>query len=138
MKNDPINPIPGGGAIAIGLTKREYFAALAMQGMLANSYQQDFLNQSPLSLASGSQIAQMAVGQADALIQSLEGRRVEASQIVDSGVTGSKVDSRAIEELKAARAALRVATKDQYLSETRAEIIFEQIERIDQFLKDQE
>jgi len=56
MKNDPINPIPGGGAIAIGLTKREYFAALAMQGMLANSYQQDFLNQSPLSLASGSQI----------------------------------------------------------------------------------
>jgi len=138
MKNDPINPIPGGGAIAIGLTKREYFAALAMQGMLANSYQQDFLNQSPLSLASGSQIAQMAVGQADALIQSLEGRPVEASQIVDSGVTGSKVDSRAIEELKAARAALRVATKDQYLSETRAEIIFEQIERIDQFLKDQE
>jgi len=80
----------------------------------------------------------MAVGQADALIQSLEGRPVEASQIVDSGVTGSKVDSRAIEELKAARAALRVATKDQYLSETRAEIIFEQIERIDQFLKDQE
>lgn len=38
--NSPINPIPDLNyhpSSYYGLTKREYFAALAMQGMLANS-----------------------------------------------------------------------------------------------------
>jgi hypothetical protein len=70
MKNDPIHPIGGEGAIAIGLTKREYFAALAMQGMLANSYGPDGGLQ-PLSTANGEQIADMAVAQADLLIKRL-------------------------------------------------------------------
>ena len=45
MKNgdQPINPterpISGGGTLqTFGLTKREYFAALAMQGYMANKY----------------------------------------------------------------------------------------------------
>lgn len=70
--NKPIHPIGIGGVINIGLTKREYFAAIAMQGLLANSYQQDFLNQSPLSLASNEEIAKMAINQADKLILFLE------------------------------------------------------------------
>lgn len=74
--NEPINPIGGGGASSIGLTKREYFAALAMQGLLANSYQQDYLNQSPLSLASNIEIAEMAVKQADKLILFLEAQEL--------------------------------------------------------------
>lgn len=52
-----------------GLTKREYFAAMAMQGMLANSYS-DGVTQ-PLSSANNIQIAEMAVSQADALIAEL-------------------------------------------------------------------
>lgn len=71
-KGEPIFPIQGGGAVAIGLTKREYFAAMALQGMLANSYHQDFLNQTPLSLASKNQIASLAVDQANSLIEALE------------------------------------------------------------------
>ena len=71
MSNEPIHPIGGGGAISIGLTKREYFAALAMQGLLANSYQQDYLNQNPLSLAVANEIAEMAVKQADYLLAAL-------------------------------------------------------------------
>ena len=52
-----------------GLTKREYFAALAMQGLLANSYSNG-VNQ-PTSEASFSQLAGLAVNQADALIVEL-------------------------------------------------------------------
>lgn len=69
--SEPMFPISGHGAIAIGLTKREFLAAMAMQGILANSYQQDFLNQTPRSLASKNQIADLAVDQADALIEAL-------------------------------------------------------------------
>lgn len=52
-----------------GLTKREYFAAMALQGLLSNSYN-DGATQ-PLSTASHDQIAQMAVSSADALIAEL-------------------------------------------------------------------
>lgn len=68
--NEPMYPINGGGAISIGLTKREYFAGLAMQGMLANSYS-DGVTQ-PLSTANAYQIAGMAIAQADALLAELE------------------------------------------------------------------
>lgn len=53
-----------------GLTKREYFAAMAMNGFLANSFN-DGMNQ-PLSTASNLQIAKMSAEQADALILELE------------------------------------------------------------------
>lgn len=53
-----------------GMTKREYFAAMAMQGLLANSFQ-DGINE-PLSHANNTQIAGMAVDQADCLLQALE------------------------------------------------------------------
>lgn len=46
-----------------GLTKREYFAAMAMQGLLAGSYD---------SMAMGyASISEAAVGHADALIEAL-------------------------------------------------------------------
>jgi len=51
-----------------GLTKREYFAAMAMQGMLANSAAQDAFNQRPLSYANYVEIADLSVKQADELV----------------------------------------------------------------------
>jgi hypothetical protein len=68
--NDPVYPIPGGGAVHIGLTKLEYFAGLAMQGLLANSYSNG-ANQ-PLSEASRHEISELAVDQAKSLIKRLE------------------------------------------------------------------
>jgi hypothetical protein len=37
-RDEPIHPIGGGGAVSIGLTKREYFAAMAMQGYLSSGH----------------------------------------------------------------------------------------------------
>lgn len=51
------------------ISKREYFAAIAMQGLLANSYSNGV--SMPLSEANEQEIADMAVSQADALIKSL-------------------------------------------------------------------
>jgi hypothetical protein len=53
-----------------GLTKREWFAGMAMQGLLSNSYS-DGATQ-PLSTASKFEIAKFAIDQADALIKELE------------------------------------------------------------------
>lgn len=74
MKNadKPAYPVHGGGyydddprnhTIGGGLTKREYFAAMAMQGMLASlsGISSDY-----------SQIAHMAIEQADELLKQLE------------------------------------------------------------------
>jgi hypothetical protein len=63
--NDEFNRTHGG----VGLTKREYFAAMAMQGLLANSYSNGYSQ--PYSEASHSQLAELAVGQAEALINEL-------------------------------------------------------------------
>lgn len=52
--NDPVIEV-------FGVTKREYFAALAMQGLLANRY----------SNGERHEIANIAVNQADALIAEL-------------------------------------------------------------------
>lgn len=46
-----------------GLTKREYFAAMAMQGLLVNRYSQD--------LSDGTRVANMSISIADALIEQL-------------------------------------------------------------------
>lgn len=51
------------------LSKRELIAAMAMQGMLANSYCNG--SSQPLSELSYSQIAELSVRQADALIAKL-------------------------------------------------------------------
>ena len=86
MKTEPNHPVSlvdnneqyclttdkhGNSTPAYGLTKREYFVAMAMQGMLANSASQDALNQKPLSYANAAEIAEMACWQADALITAL-------------------------------------------------------------------
>lgn len=51
-----------------GLTKREYFAGLAMQGFLANSFCDTVR---PLSFATREEIASLSVSQADALLKEL-------------------------------------------------------------------
>ena len=53
-----------------GLTKREYFAAMAMQGLLANSFSDG--SQKHLSHASFEEISKMAVHQADTILTELE------------------------------------------------------------------
>ncbi len=55
-------------SVSTGLTKREWFAGIAMQGLLVNSYEK---HQNPLSEANRHQIALLAVEQADALIYAL-------------------------------------------------------------------
>lgn len=51
------------------ITLREYFAAMAMQGLLANSYSNGY--SMPYSEATGQEIAVMAVHTADELIKQL-------------------------------------------------------------------
>jgi len=66
MKTEHNDSINYDGHRNFGLTKREYLAGLAMQGMLANSYGNG--STQPLSEANRHEIAQLAVEQADALI----------------------------------------------------------------------
>lgn len=54
---------------AVVMSRRDYFAAAALQGLLANSFS-DGYNQ-PLSLASQEEIAAIARDQADHLIKAL-------------------------------------------------------------------
>ena len=66
--DEPAFPVPetavGGQRMRGGLSKREYFAAMAMQGMLASGISER--NSGPVSLAMS------AVEQADALLAELE------------------------------------------------------------------
>jgi hypothetical protein len=65
--NDPSMPCAGQDADELpsrGLTIREHFAGLAMQGLCANSHD-------TLAAADGDRIAAYAVAQADALIAEL-------------------------------------------------------------------
>lgn len=55
-----------------GLTKREYFAAIAMQGLLSSDIRSE-----SRPLWEASDIAEMAVDQADALITALNGDRTD-------------------------------------------------------------
>ncbi len=61
-------PSDGIYLMANGLTKREYFAAIAMQAMLANPYWND---------CKGSEVADMSVTMADHLIFQLNERSSE-------------------------------------------------------------
>lgn len=58
---------------AYGLTKREYFAALAMQGLLTSSLDESQINVAPRLI--GEVVAEYAVGYADALIAELNGEK---------------------------------------------------------------
>lgn len=82
MKNGdrPINPvfeIPDDlssnltGKDVIGLTKREYFAAMAMQGILGNNRELDSLGGSPIK------ISQHCIEMADILLFELEKTKSE-------------------------------------------------------------
>lgn len=62
--NEPITPIDPRGCINQGLTKREYFAAMAMQGMYSNHLFVDRFN-------CGNAISEEAVKIADELITAL-------------------------------------------------------------------
>jgi hypothetical protein len=68
--NEPAFPIPGGSANQNGITKREYFAAMAMQGLLSNpewmtEYKKEkYLMQSDI-------VASVSFQQADAFIKEL-------------------------------------------------------------------
>lgn len=63
-KDVPVHPITGSGAISIGLTKREYFAAMAMQGMCSNMDNANLQN-------SAQAVAHESVRFADTLIEQL-------------------------------------------------------------------
>lgn len=54
----------------LGFTKLEFISAMAMQGMLANSYHNGVCQ--PLSEASRHEIAEMAVDQAKALLSRIK------------------------------------------------------------------
>ena len=62
--NEPINPIESvhRTEITYGLTKREYFAAMAMQGYITNG---------PSSISTTKLIAHASIEYADALIEAL-------------------------------------------------------------------
>ena len=63
--NDSAHPTLGQN----GLTKREYFAAAALQGMLANSYSNG--STQPLAEYPFKDLGEFAVAAADALIEAL-------------------------------------------------------------------
>jgi len=65
--HDPVNPSEKMSGMNIGITLREYFAAMAMQGMLHNgaTTMHGVITQAPES------IAILAVNQSDALIEAL-------------------------------------------------------------------
>lgn len=64
----PQSPASDGSARELGLSKREYFAGLAMQGLLASTHLV------PTEVV-GPQIAILAVEHADALIEELNGEQ---------------------------------------------------------------
>lgn len=66
MKTDPAFPVRNSNEFMSGLTKREYFAAMAMNGIMAN------LRTSPLEDLHFSNIAEDAIRIADELLKKLE------------------------------------------------------------------
>lgn len=67
-ETQPAFPVIYDGNVAAGLTKREYFAGLAMQGMLANNWNEYSERDEDCSF-----LARAAVNYADALLTSLSG-----------------------------------------------------------------
>lgn len=56
----------------VGITKREYFAAMALQGILANSSIQTMSNQYPPSELNNAERVRLAIDHADELLKQLE------------------------------------------------------------------
>lgn len=75
-KSPPVFPNPHYPGIVPGLTKRELFAAMALQGILANPHLQKSVDESnlPNELVSGV-FAKTATDSADALIKALEEKK---------------------------------------------------------------
>lgn len=75
IPDDSAFPVPAGTEIVTygGLSKREYFAALAMNGLLGNSLLMEGMakaaNEDPILALRG--ISNLAVSQADRLIETL-------------------------------------------------------------------
>lgn len=68
--NDSAHPYEGNGLPGTtGLTKREHFAAMAMQGLLANS--NGAINEHGMRVHSPESISGLALLHADALIEAL-------------------------------------------------------------------
>jgi hypothetical protein len=65
--NEYCNGVPYNGEIHYGLTKREYFAGLAMQGLLAT-----YLGHYVVILNDKSTIARLSIELADELLKQLE------------------------------------------------------------------
>jgi len=83
LGDSPMNPIPHNGAITIGLTKREHFAGLALQGLIINRPKfcaNDITRKLRLGnmamteafRLSDDYLAALALEQADALLEALE------------------------------------------------------------------
>ena len=72
MKNSdkPINPVLTQNPSFIGLSKREHYAGLAMQGLLANSY--GGMTSGGSRTFSPNEISKLAVLHADELLKKLE------------------------------------------------------------------
>lgn len=69
--NDPISPV-GSGDRCAGLNKREYFAAMAMQGLLANEMH--------LEWGTRRELSETAVDMADYLIAHLNREETSTSK----------------------------------------------------------
>lgn len=67
--NDEKQPTAASPIEPVVMTRRDYFAAAALQGLLANSFSDGY--HQPLSTASQEEIAAMARDQADHLIEAL-------------------------------------------------------------------
>ena len=74
MKNadKPINPVLTQNPSLIGLTKKEYFSVLALQGMLSNP--NGVMNINGQWLRSPEQFAEMSILCADELLKQLENK----------------------------------------------------------------
>ncbi len=64
----PVNPINPQGCISTGLTIREHFAGLAMQGILSSEYVSSFCKEDTVCPAA---VSKAAVNYADALLMEL-------------------------------------------------------------------
>lgn len=69
--NRPVYPNTNWGSDALGLTKREYFSAMAMQGLLSNSAWMESYD-GKLYLMHATVVSEMALGYADKMLIELE------------------------------------------------------------------
>lgn len=71
MKNGEHPAFPYNGT-SLGISKRDYFAAMALQGILANSSSQSMSNQYPASELGNEERIRLAIDHADEMLRQLE------------------------------------------------------------------